>query len=63
MYSCDVWCLIYMLLAFLIFALKCYVTTVLCVIFIHLIGRRAALYFLLGGLAVFYWWQAAINKI
>ncbi|QZK26683.1 hypothetical protein ASFVK49_8210 [African swine fever virus] len=54
MYICDVWCFIYMLLAFLIFMLKCYTITILCGLFIHLIGRRPTIYILLSSLAVYY---------
>uniref|UniRef100_A0A6G7KT55 p01990-3R n=1 Tax=African swine fever virus TaxID=10497 RepID=A0A6G7KT55_ASF len=49
---CVVWCFIYMLLAFLLFALQCYIISILCVFFIHLTGRRTTLYILLCGLPI-----------
>ncbi|AXB49219.1 p01990-3L [African swine fever virus] len=55
MFICDVWCLVYTLLAFLIFILKCQIMAILCYFSIKFIGREFTLYILLSILAVYYW--------
>ncbi len=55
MFICDVWCLIYMVLALLLFILKWYIIAILIELSKHFIGIDFTLYMMLGILAVYYW--------